>query len=342
MLRRPPAARRRGAGLTLVCVTALAACSSGSSAADPRDGVPQAAAAAPVATASPTGPTQTFPLTGLPAPSAATAATPVVAVAVDAGSGLPGPVGTDKADVVYVGFPSGGRQRGLALYQSADSARVGPVGDTRPVDSKLLVAIDAVLEHSGGAAGYVKQVDAADLPEWSSLVHPETFTRDAASGLVYGSSAAARAATGAVPARTGLLLFADTPAAAAPTPPAPVTVAVSGQPGIRLDFDVASGTWRGAVGSFRLAATNVVVQQVPYDALVVPHTGGRTEGSPNLEGQGKAAILSGPRVDAEGSWNRPGRSTSTKFIGGDGTPIRLSPGITWVLLVPAGSSIGTS
>lgn len=331
----------RSLSCVLLSVVTLTACSSTSAApAGAPDGVPGSASAGP------TGPpvagvAATFPLTGEVAPSLMAASAPIVAVAVDGGEGLPEPSGVDRADVVYVHFPVAGRQRGLALYQSKDTDRVGPVGDTRPVDSSLLIALNAVIAHSGGPSSFVKQIDKTQLPDWSSVVHPNAFETDAA-GLVYGSSTAARAAAGAVPARAGLLPF-DAPGPPAPqsAPPPAVTVSVAGQAPFRLSYDVTSGTWRGGIGGFSLAAANVVVQQVGYTAVALPFHG--SEGNPGItEGGGAATVLTGPRVDPTATWNRPGRETSTKYIGGDKVPIRLSPGQTWILLVPTGSAVTTT
>ncbi len=339
----PHGGRRRPAllGATVLCLlTAACSGSSGSSTADPRDGVPTVTSATPVASAAPTPVATAMPLTGLAAPSADAATRPVVAVPVESGTGLPAATGTGDADLVYVDFPTTDRQRALALFQSRDSARVGPIGDVRPLDTKLLRAISAVLEHSGGTSGFLKQVARADLPEWSSVVQPSSFSRDAATGAVFGSTTAARAAAGLQAARPGLLAFLD-PGATAPAPagpPATVRVAVAGQPGTTLTYDAATATWRGQVGGFAVAATNVLVQQVTYDPLVLPKTGGRTEGNPNPDGQGPATLLSGPTVD-QGSWNRPGNGTSTKYVRQDGTPLRLLPGTTWVLLVPTGTPV---
>lgn len=344
----PPATRvpTRHLAWAAALVLAATACSSSAAVGDPRNGVPPATPVASPGTASPGGvdpgtapPTAAeLPLTGLPAASAELAARPIVAVAVETATGSSPATGVAAADVVYLTFPAGGRQRGLALFQSRDDDRVGPVADTRPLDSKLLRALGAVLEHSGGTSGFVKQVDRADLPEWSSLVHPSSFARDPA-GTLFGSTAAARGADGVQPARPGLFAYAPAPAATAAPPP--VRVQVPGQDLTTLTWDAATSTWRGAAGGWPVMATNIVVQQVTYPPLVLPKTGGRTEGNPDPDGQGPATLLSGTRVD-QGTWNRPGGGTSTKYVQQDGTPARLVPGSTWVLLVPPGTTVQTS
>lgn len=298
-----------------------------------------ASATSPPPTPTPTA-GATFPLTGQPAPTTDAASRPIVAVPVDSGSGLPGAVGLTDADVALVAFPSPQRQRVLALFQSRDSARVGPVAQTRPLDGKVLHALGSVLEYAGGTYGFVTQVAAAGLPQWSSVVHPSSFATDPRTGALFCATAAARAAVGALPGRPGLLPFGgSTPGA---TPPPTVRVQVSGQPLLTLTYDQGSGTWRGALtGGLSVVATNVLVQQVTYDRLVLPKTGDQVEGNPDPNGQGAATLLFGPQVDT-GSWNRPGGGTSTKYVRSDGTAVRLVPGATWVLLVPVGTSVQTS
>jgi len=337
--RDPGPLRRRALPLVAVAALALltAACSGAEPVADPLDGVPSPAAAPRVpATPTPTsyGP---LPLTGLPARSRSQLGRALVAVAVRTGTGLGTPRGLDAADVVYVSFPTAGRQRALGLFQSTDADRVGPVTSTRPLDGKLLAAVGAVLVHAGGTRGFLEQLDAHGLAQWSAAVHSDGFDR-ASDGSVYASTSVARGADGTAPARPGLLALADDAPGAGPARRGRVRIAVPGQETAELHYDGGARTWKGTLGQLPVAATNVVVQVVAYDPLVLPKSGGLVEGNPKPDGKGEATLLSGPRVDA-GSWNRPGQRTSTRFVRHDGTPARLAAGTTWVLLVPPGTEV---
>lgn len=327
-------------GLGLVCATALSACGGSAASTGDADPVPgrtgTATSSPPSPSATPVAAAALGPLTGLPLPDPAAANRPVVAVAVETGTGRPAPVGLDSADLTYVSFPLPGRQRLLVMFQSRDTDRVGPVADTRPVDGKLVLATGGVLEHQGGTSGLVSRLDNADLPQWSQVVHPDTFTRDAATGALYGSTAAARAATGTRPAVVGLVPFRgpDAPAAAAP---GPVGVAVAGQPRLDLAFDTAAGQWAGTLGTVPVRASNVVMQEVTYAPLDLSGTS-VVEGDPEVVGGGKAVVLTGART-LDGTWSKLNRQSLTNYLGADGVPVRLAPGPTVVLLVPPGTPV---
>lgn len=331
---------RRLVALLAVAFVGLTSGCSGSTAstgkADPSVPVTSSGpATTPPGPTTPPAPVVLSPLTGLPAASAELAARPIVGVAVASGAGQSAPAGLDRADLVYVTFPLPGRQRAVALFQSQDADRVGPVDDTRPIDNKLMVVVGGVLEHAGGTKGFVSRTDSAEVPQWSAVVHPSAFSRDSA-GQLFGSTAAARAATGAKPAIAGLVAFREGPDAAAP-PPAPVSVAVPGQPSLGLTYDAATTTWSGLLGTLPVRAANVVVQQVTYNRLDLPNTTA-TEGDPDVFGAGPAFVLTAGRL-LDATWNRASRTTLTSYVGADGVPVRLAPGVTVVLLVPSGTPV---
>lgn len=343
--------RRIAAAGTLAVSLALTGCTSGSESpkAAPASGSATASASGsatspgttpattPRATRTPTtnpGAVRLSPLTGLRAASSQDVARPIVAVAIAGGSTRPTPVGIASADLVYLAFPGTSRQRALALFQSRDAARAGPVDITRPMDGNILSVLGPVLTHAGGPARFIRRLDLSKLPQWSAAVHPSGFTRDSA-GAYYVSTTTARSAAGARRVTAGLVSFGTAPAGPAP---APVRVAASGQPALTLSYDPKARVWNGRMGAFPIRAANVLLQQVTYSRQEFPHSGGLTEGSPDVVGSGKATVLSGPRV-VPATWNRSGRATLTSFVGPSAVPVRLAPGATWVLLVPTGTPI---
>ncbi|HEV2760509.1 MAG TPA: DUF3048 domain-containing protein, partial [Acidimicrobiales bacterium] len=79
----------------------------------------------------------TYPLTGLPAPDAATAARAAVAVKIDNVADARPQAGIRAADVVYEEFTEG-VTRFIAVYHSNDAEVVGPVRSVRPADPVIV------------------------------------------------------------------------------------------------------------------------------------------------------------------------------------------------------------
>lgn len=328
----------RWAAMTALSGVLLIGCAEGS---PQGNAVPAAGAASPAPLAPSSDPSAGAggpsspvpgPLTGLPVATAEEAVLTVVGIPVDAGEGRPPPAGLDRADYLYVSFPNPGRQRVLALFQSQNVDRVGPVADTRPMDSKVLVAVGGVLAHGGGSPGQVTRTDKSEVPQFSAVVQPQAFRREA-DGTLYGSTSIARAAGGS-PAIEGLVPFDSAPA---PQEAAgPVTVTVPGQPPLVLSFDQTAAVWTGSLGAIPVRATNVILQQVDYNVLEMSRAA--SERDPVVVGDGSALVLRGAEA-IEGTWNRPGRRSLTSYVGADGVPVRLLPGVTFVLLTPTGTGV---
>ena len=129
-------------GVTLLFCGASACTGSGSDDAPIIAPTSSTSSSTPAPTTTSTAPKYTYPMTGLTASSAAAARRPTVAVPVRL-SGSGHALGLQVADLVYVSFPNSSSVRALALFQSATSALVGPVAQTRPVDAKVLPVANA-------------------------------------------------------------------------------------------------------------------------------------------------------------------------------------------------------
>lgn len=70
----------------------------------------------------------------------------------------------------------------------------------------------------------------------------------------------------------------------------------------------------------------------------VDHIGSRTPYSVTI-GSGRAAVLHGGTSYA-GTWKRAGQGSITSWDASGGGALTLAPGRTWVILVPAGTSVG--
>ncbi len=99
-------------------------------------------------------------------------------------------------------------------------------------------------------------------------------------------------------------------------------------------WDAASGTWKRSTqdGPFlvksgtQVAPKNVVVVPVVYKGGV-----GVIGAEAQLVGSGTVQVFTNGRV-VTGTWTRPDKAQPMKLVDAQGTPIRLTPGNTWVEL----------
>jgi hypothetical protein len=78
----------------------------------------------------------------------------------------------------------------------------------------------------------------------------------------------------------------------------------------------------------QVLAANVIIQFVPYNA----------SGEGELFGEGDAWVLSNGQL-VRGRWARLYDTAPTAFFDASGKPLLLTPGNTWVELLPAGSAV---
>ena len=109
-------------------------------------------------------------------------------------------------------------------------------------------------------------------------------------------------------------------------------------------WDEASKTFRrttdGAphldAAGVQVAPENVVFQVVGYKNTGLVDRSGAAVPEAELVGEGDAWVLTGGRL-IKGHWNRPSDDRTTAYTLPSGEPIRLTPGRTWVELVPIGN-----
>jgi hypothetical protein len=122
-------------------------------------------------------------------------------------------------------------------------------------------------------------------------------------------------------------------------------------------WDAGAGGWRRSEITYRpgesstrtphldaagqqVVAKNVVVQFVEY-----VDTGERDQSNTavpegRLIGEGEAWVFTDGKV-IKGRWQRPSVDGVTRFVDGDGKPIELTPGLTWLELPkPGGATLG--
>jgi hypothetical protein len=353
------AALRWGAA-TAVLVLVVTACGGGAKKAAPpaTTGSTAATTAANNSTTSTAPPPPPVsPLTGGGQGDAARLNRPAIVVKIDNVDPARPQAGLDGADVVFEEMVEGRVTRLIAVFQSTDSARIGPVRSTRTTDIDIVSALNHPLySYSGGNTGFVAQLRAAPVVDVGADSHAGPYIRSGPHGAphnLYTSTA-------------GLLALA--PKGSGP-PPALFAYRASGQaaasvgaaPAQHLDFnfgfssaswdwDPASSTWkRGQNGSAdvlqsgaQIGAANVVVQFIPYTTDGYA-TGEGINPAPAIPkgqtvGSGTAEILTGNKV-VQAHWSKAGSTAVTQFTDSSGQPITLSPGPTWVELAPVGTPV---
>jgi hypothetical protein len=325
--------------------TMLAACSAGSDAATSSVATSPASAASsssdgtgPAATPSTTA-THVAPLTGL-AVTGARARQPAVAVAV-AGRD---PSGLRYADLVVEEMTTPVRY--LAVYQSQEAGKVGPVTGTTPTDGQELSVLHPLTAYNGGTNGFIFVLDATKVIDDGYAGHARFYSAGP-HGLTVSPTAVAAAGRPDGPP-PGLFLYrapGSSLASAGETHPTSVRVQVPGKPTARWSYAPSSGRWVETAGGPRVSVANVVVQIVPYRTVYLSHRYNQTAQSARAIGQGQATVFSGSAPGsgtgsaAAGSWSKPGLAAVTNYFDTAHVPMSFEPGPTWVVLAPAGTRV---
>ena len=346
----------------LVAAVALlgSACSSGSSVeASPTTPEPEPTTTTTAAPSTTAAPAPTWPLTGAPVPADPNAAVPAVSVTIDTSPDARPHAGLTQADLVYE-VRVEGITRFAAVFHSAAADPVGPVRSARSTDVDLLGNLHRpLLVWSGGnpnVTGEIKQAESEGvLVDVSHSAAPGDYWRQsgrrAPHNLFTNVSAIRDGYAPADATGPGPLFAYRTPEA--PVPGAPV-------PGIQIDYgqgvvvqyvwDPAKACWarfqpdarhQGSSSAFvdesgtQVCPANVVVQLAEY----VPSTADARSPQALTVGEGELLVATGGNLVA-GRWSRPARGAAPVLTAEDGSPIGLTPGVTWVAVPEAGSPVG--
>ncbi|MGH9246000.1 MAG: DUF3048 domain-containing protein [Acidimicrobiales bacterium] len=300
-----------------------------------------------------TAPPPTFPLSGLPAADPALLSRPALCVKidnVDSPSQQARPqIGLNQADVVYEVLVEGGITRFLAVFHSTDADPLGPIRSARTSDISIFSPLNRPLFAWSGAADWViPRVRNAPAIDVSHDAAAPAYRRRgdrrsphnlySSTGAFYGFAPA-----GSTPPPT-LFAFRDAsaPLAAGARPVAGVDLSFGPGPAavpVQYRWDPARSGWaRTQNGSphvdeagVQVAPQNLVVQLVPYglDSPRIPLA--------QLEGTGPVLVFTNGHV-IEGTWSKAAPDAVTQYAAATGQPIGLTPGRTWVALVPSGGS----
>jgi hypothetical protein len=279
------------------------------------------------------------PLTGLETEEATKSKTAVI-VPIEVGTGAAAPVGLDKADVVELEFAEGKLLRVAAVYQSTPADRVGPVAAVRPAEIKLLNQLQPYMVHNGTPTGW------ADLLKMSKLaaVTPAKktgFTTTA--GRVYVNTGTLQASA---PAQQKLLaaLFqfgqAGEPVAIGATPATTISIASPGKAAVTWKFDTTARRWQTTLGGVPVATANLVLLTTPFNKKDVKALDREVTMADPI-GKGAAQVF-GAGQGVKATWNKDGFFAALNLLGPEQSVVRLSPGPTWILLLPSTAKVTVS
>lgn len=306
------------------------------------------AAARPTTARPPKAATATCPLTDLPAPGGKVPQRPALAVKVDNAPAARPQYGLGTADVVYEEPVEGGLTRYIAIYQCHDADKIMPIRSGRLIDPELLTQFGEhpLFAYSGAIDPVIAKVHASPLIDVGANEVPSAYHRDPS-----------RSAPHNLYSSTRELYAAGAAKGAGDTPPAPVFSygpLPRHQPAasVNIAYTASNVTWTwesGAAhwsrsyrdtgpatlgGGGQITTANVVVmKEVEYPSPYIEDATGAHENLLTLTGSGEAQVFRNGAV-IDGRWERPTLADKTRLVNDSGQTIPLTPGQTWIELVP--------
>jgi len=295
------------------------------------------------------------PLTGLPAPPG-TAGRPALVVKIDNAPKARPQAGVNEADIVVEEGVEGGVTRFATLFHSHDAPSVGPVRSARSTDLLFARQIARPLFAYSGAnqvfLGLVHQAPLVDVgvDRFPTAYHREPG-RPAPYNLFSDTKSLYAAGAGSGDTTPPPPLFFYRPAGEAPpaagSDPAPrvqavwklnitTTVVYAWDEGTKTFRRTTDGAPHLDAAGTQVAPENVVFQVVSYHNTGLVDRSGAAVPEADLVGAGDAWVLTAGRL-IKGHWSRPGEDSTTAYTMPSGEPIRLTPGRTWLELVPTGN-----
>ncbi len=308
---------------------------------------------APSTTGVPPLPPNADPLTGVRSPTGP-AARPALMVKIDnAPKGRP-QAGINAADVVVEEGVEGGVTRFAALFHSSDAPAVGPVRSARSTDISIAAPLRRPLfAYSGTNAAFAELLRKAPLVDVGVGRIPTAYHRQPGRPQTYNLFTSTEPLFRAAPAEVT-------------TPPPLFGYRPEGQ-GVPAAGSERAGRvqaqWRGRIvttvvyewdqqakgwartqdgtphvdaDGVRVAPQNVVFQVVSYHNTGLVDRSGAEVPEAELIGEGEAWVLTDGRL-VKGRWARASHDVVTTYTNGSGAPVRLTPGRTWLELVPVGN-----
>jgi hypothetical protein len=258
--------------------------------------------------------------------------------------------GLAGADVVYEEPVEGGLTRFIVIYQCRDAARIQPIRSARIIDPDIIRQYGAhpLFGYAGGIQPAVDAIAASPLIDVGIYHAPPTAyrrdpTRTAPQNLysstttLYQVGVARKAPLQPPPP---VFVYGSLTAGAAPAAGVHIPYPYSD---VTWTWNPTAKTWSRSYGTSgpatqaeggQVTAANVIVMKVVlFPSPYVEDPTGAHENLVTLTGSGPVQIFRSGAV-VSGTWNRRTVTETTRYLDAAGHVIPLSPGTTWVELVP--------
>jgi len=300
----------------------------------------------------------TCPLTGAPPPGGKVPQRPALAVKMDNLAAARPQYGLSAADIVFEEPVEGGITRFIVVFQCHSAPRIEPIRSGRIIDPEIIDQLGPhpLLGFAGGIGPAVAAIDHSSLIDVGVDRAPLTaYWRDPSR---YGPHNLASS--------TAVLYAVGQSEHAAPTPPpplftyGPLPAGATPAASLHVAYTYSNVTWTWspalrawsrsyadtgpatmAEGGQVTAANVVVLRVVMYPSPYVEDPTGTHENLLVLTGSGPAQVYRNGAV-VSGEWVRPGLSRATELLNAQHQVITLSPGPTWVELVPTTVPVGAT
>lgn len=290
---------------------------------------------------------KTCPLTGEEPKDEEILDRPAVAVKIENASIAYPLSGLERADIVYEEAVEGGITRFMAIYHCTDAAKAGPVRSARAVDPAIMIPTTKILAFSGANEPVMQALRDSDVVIVDETSAESAMRRIDRPGIslehtLYANTAGTR--------KVGQKEFDDAPSGESlefgdlegKTKRA-TTVQIDFSAATSITYEFQGGAYlRSQAGEpfvdesgKQIAVDNVLIEEHEVNFSEIKDAAG----NPSLEiadetGSGRAVLFRDGKA-VVGTWSREELEGPVTFESKSGDTMLLSPGSTWIHLVPS-------
>lgn len=278
-------------------------------------------------------------LTGMPIAEASINTRPVTAVMIENSLDARPQSGLNQAGVVFEAVAEGGITRFLTLFQDTEPDYIGPVRSVRPYYVQWLAGFDAAVAHVGGSAEALQMLRQGEAKDLDQFANPGPYRRvntRTAPHNMYSSVAALRDLQNKKGFTSTYKGWARKPEAKSAAPNATlIDFNISGAVyNPHYDYDAVTNSYQRSEGgkAHTDEKTGQKLNPKVVIALVMPQGRNGIYTTYNTIGSGQAFVFQDGIMTA-GTWTKTTNKENFTFTDGNGAPLKLNPGQTWISIV---------